>query len=138
MQRCGIRSLGTRCQVFTKPQAKKLSPHNLATADMEEHNTTIPQAEYNGDAKREPSTPSVHSRDGSKDKEGGLNQGKPPAYTDVEGQQGEIHLSTAEDIVTQVIDLEDDPTMNPWTFRMFFLGTAFNATLDGLCFSNFT
>jgi hypothetical protein len=41
----------------------------------------------------------------------------------VEGQEGEIHLETAEDIVTQVIDLDDDPTLNPWTFRTFFIGT---------------
>ena len=35
---------------------------------------------------------------------------------------GEGHVSTAEDLVTQVIHVEDDPSLNPWTFRMFFLG----------------
>ncbi len=48
-----------------------------------------------------------------------------PAYTYDEersGDEGRIQLETAEDIVTKVIDLEDDPTLNPWTFRMFFLG----------------
>ncbi|KAI4843230.1 OPT superfamily oligopeptide transporter, partial [Aureobasidium sp. EXF-8845] len=31
-------------------------------------------------------------------------------------------VETAEDIVNQVLTVEDDPTLNPWTFRMFFLG----------------
>ncbi|KAJ9214069.1 hypothetical protein DTO166G4_4335 [Paecilomyces variotii] len=31
-------------------------------------------------------------------------------------------LETADDIVTQVLAVEDDPSINPWTFRMFFLG----------------
>lgn len=31
-------------------------------------------------------------------------------------------VETAEDLITRVIDLEDDPTQNPWTFRVFFLG----------------
>lgn len=30
-------------------------------------------------------------------------------------------VETAEDIVLQVLSVEDDPTLNPWTFRMFFL-----------------
>lgn len=79
-----------------------------------------PQAEFN-DEKHSASTPSAHSRDGSKEKEaGGFHEA--PAYTDVEGQEGEIHLDSAADIVTQVIDLDDDPSINPWTFRMFFIG----------------
>ncbi|KAG9691583.1 OPT superfamily oligopeptide transporter, partial [Aureobasidium melanogenum] len=31
-------------------------------------------------------------------------------------------VETAEDLVNQVLSVEDDPTLNPWTFRMFFLG----------------
>ncbi|THX31714.1 OPT superfamily oligopeptide transporter [Aureobasidium pullulans] len=31
-------------------------------------------------------------------------------------------VETAEDIVNQVLSVEDDPTLNPWTFRMMFLG----------------
>lgn len=90
---------------------------------MEKPAVAEPQLENNDDLKREPSTPPDHSIDGSKEKEAGVYH-EIPAYTDVEGQEGEIHLDTAADIVTQVIDLEDDPTMNPWTFRMFFLGMA--------------
>lgn len=74
-----------------------------------------------GDEKKELSTPSVRSKDGSKENETG-NYNAMPAYTDEEGQEGEIHLDTAADIVTQIIDLDDDPTLNPWTFRMFFIG----------------
>lgn len=42
-----------------------------------------------------------------------------------DGEEDKIHdegVTTAEDLVTQVIHVEDDPTLNPWTFRMFFLG----------------
>ena len=31
-------------------------------------------------------------------------------------------VNTAEDIVTHVLHVEDDPSLNPWTFRMFFIG----------------
>ena len=48
-----------------------------------------------------------------------------PVY-DYEGQTGPLQedkvLSTAEDLVTQVISVTDDPSLNPWTFRMWFLG----------------
>jgi hypothetical protein len=79
-----------------------------------------PQPEYS-DEKRQPSTPSIHSRDGSKEKDA-TAYNEMPAYTDEEGQEGKIHLDSAADIVTQVIDLDDDPSLNPWTFRMFFIG----------------
>jgi hypothetical protein len=48
-----------------------------------------------------------------------------PPYHDTEAAigEGEIGaLETAEDIVTTVIHVDDDPTINPWTFRMFFIG----------------
>jgi hypothetical protein len=31
-------------------------------------------------------------------------------------------LQTARDLVAEVLDLDDDPQENPWTFRMWFLG----------------
>lgn len=91
--------------------------------DVESPKVASQQPAYDDSDRKELSTPSVHSKDGSKDKEAGVYR-EAPAYTDVEGQESEIHLETAADIVTQVIDLEDDPNINPWTFRMFFLGTA--------------
>jgi hypothetical protein len=30
--------------------------------------------------------------------------------------------STARDLVTEILLVEDDPTLNPWTFRMWFIG----------------
>lgn len=45
-----------------------------------------------------------------------------PQYRDEEGRDDTIHVDTAEDIVTTVIAVEDDPTLNPWTFRVFFIG----------------
>ena len=52
---------------------------------------------------------------------------EPPPYHDTEAAigEGEIGaLETAEDIVTTVIHVDDDPTINPWTFRMFFIGAS--------------
>lgn len=47
-----------------------------------------------------------------------------PAYqTDEFGRKQSVAVTTAEDLVTRVINVEDDPTLNPWTFRAFFLGT---------------
>jgi hypothetical protein len=31
-------------------------------------------------------------------------------------------VETAKDLVTEVIHARDDPTLNPWTFRVWFLG----------------
>jgi hypothetical protein len=30
--------------------------------------------------------------------------------------------STARDLVTEILLVEDDPSMNPWTFRLWFIG----------------
>jgi hypothetical protein len=30
--------------------------------------------------------------------------------------------SSARDLVAEVLELSDDPTLSPWTFRMWFLG----------------
>ena len=38
-------------------------------------------------------------------------------------------VTTARDLVTTVLRVEDDPSLNPWTFRMFFLGMPSN-TVD--------
>lgn len=32
-------------------------------------------------------------------------------------------VTTAKDLVTEIIDAVDDPTLSPWTFRTWFLGT---------------
>ncbi|OJA14724.1 hypothetical protein AZE42_11274 [Rhizopogon vesiculosus] len=31
-------------------------------------------------------------------------------------------LSTEREIATHIISVDDDPTLNPWTFRAFFIG----------------
>jgi hypothetical protein len=52
--------------------------------------------------------------------EHGLGTGL-PAY---EGEdRAREAVSTAEDLVTRVINVEDDPSLDPWTFRTFFLGS---------------
>ena len=48
-----------------------------------------------------------------------------PAYEGEDYDRRASHVvNTAEDLVTLVINVEDDPDMNPWTFRTFFLGTS--------------
>jgi hypothetical protein len=48
----------------------------------------------------------------------------PHSNTDVESITGtdSIVLQDERDIVTRVISVDDDPSLNPWTFRSFFLG----------------
>ncbi len=36
-----------------------------------------------------------------------------------------IVVQDAEELVTHVLHVDDDPTLNPWTFRAFFLGLLF-------------
>jgi hypothetical protein len=46
-----------------------------------------------------------------------------PTYVDDDGFN--IYNSpaeTAKDLITEVLHVEDDPTLNPWTFRTWFLG----------------
>lgn len=56
--------------------------------------------------------------------EKGIRDTTTPAY-DAESNEslgdGKV-LESAEDIVTHVIHVEDDPSLSPWTFRMFFIG----------------
>lgn len=57
----------------------------------------------------------------SKRKEAGIS--KLPSYDPERTDDSSIgDLDTAEDIVTTVIHVDDNPDLNPWTFRMFFIG----------------
>ena len=48
-----------------------------------------------------------------------------PAYEGEEFSRGAGEVvTTAEDLVTRIINVEDDPSLDPWTFRTFFLGTS--------------
>ena len=47
----------------------------------------------------------------------------PPGYFDEDGERHyNVPAETANDLVTEVIHATDDPTLNPWTFRVWFLG----------------
>jgi hypothetical protein len=67
-----------------------------------------------------------HSKESmSKGQEAGDKELPSYHYHDAEANigEGEIGaLDTAEDIVTTVIHVDDDASINPWTFRMFFIG----------------
>jgi hypothetical protein len=86
---------------------------------MADHTVTAQEPEVENAS----NIPSPDSKDGIKEKEDAIYH-EVPSYTDIEDLKEEIHLETAADIVTQVIHLDDDPSINPWTFRMFFLGMA--------------
>jgi hypothetical protein len=46
-----------------------------------------------------------------------------PAYDEENaGHDGHLHVASAKELVTNVLSVDDDPTLNPWTFRMWFLG----------------
>ncbi|KAL9618811.1 MAG: hypothetical protein Q9160_006534 [Pyrenula sp. 1 TL-2023] len=47
---------------------------------------------------------------------------QPPAYDEEQVVKGETVVSTAEDLVTQVIHVQDDPTLN-WAIRLRFRST---------------
>lgn len=47
-----------------------------------------------------------------------------PPYDGEPDRRGSVVVATAEDLITQVIGLEDDPSLSPWTFRAMFLGKA--------------
>jgi hypothetical protein len=38
------------------------------------------------------------------------------------GKRRNKSLATARELVTEILSVEDDPTQNPWTFRMWFIG----------------
>ena len=39
----------------------------------------------------------------------------------------DVVLHTEREIATHVISVDDDPSLNPWTFRAFFLGLGLSA-----------
>jgi hypothetical protein len=50
-----------------------------------------------------------------------------PGYVDGE-EQFTAPVESPKDIVTEVIHAEDDPDLNPWTFRTWFVGEYFYRT----------
>lgn len=93
--------------------------------DVEEPTAAPQTLEYTSDEKKGPSSPSIHSNNDSKEREVGVfNEVPPTDVTDVDGHEKQTNLDTAKDIVTQVIDLDNDLTLNSWTFRMFLTDTS--------------
>jgi hypothetical protein len=47
-----------------------------------------------------------------------------PAYADEDGDIiRATPAETADNFITQIITAEDNPTLNPWTFRTWFVGS---------------
>lgn len=85
----------------------------------------IDQVNDEAPAKKSAMTTEVHSS------EGGLSSSdeRKVAYDDgstSESEHSEIHYSkpveNAMDLVTEVLHVDDDTSLDPWTFRMWFLG----------------
>jgi len=59
--------------------------------------------------------------------------GAPPVYDEEAGEgEGHLHVASAKELVTNVLHVDDDPTLNPWTFRMWFLGECMSRLGSGL------
>ncbi|MCJ1411801.1 hypothetical protein MMC19_005893 [Ptychographa xylographoides] len=57
------------------------------------------------------------------EKSGDYVSGAVPAYDEEEGNHsGKLRVENAEQLVTSILSVDDDPTLNAWTFRMWFLG----------------
>lgn len=55
-------------------------------------------------------------------------QGKNDVETaTTEAESTEAVLQDERDIATHVISVSDDPSLNPWTFRAFFIGIGLSA-----------
>jgi hypothetical protein len=61
------------------------------------------------------------------DEKDGRVSASPPESHQEEKQPRRGRLQTARDLVAEVLDLDDDPEENPWTFRMWFLGIGVSA-----------
>lgn len=53
-----------------------------------------------------------------------LEKGQTVRIGDDDDYDSDQVVSTAQDLVTHIIKVEDDPSLNPWSFRMIFLGNA--------------
>ncbi|KAE9979298.1 hypothetical protein EG327_007069 [Venturia inaequalis] len=91
---------------------------------------------YEHEEKPGTNSPPLSSHDGKNEKNGFESvHGKTevPPYDGEPDRRGSVVVATAEDLITQVIGLEDDPSLSPWTFRAMFLGlglSTFGAVLQ--------
>ncbi|KAE8444125.1 hypothetical protein EG329_000813 [Mollisiaceae sp. DMI_Dod_QoI] len=64
---------------------------------------------------------SALTNDGPADEKPAVNEDVAPVYLDDDGEEHyKLPPETAEDFVTEVIHARDDPTLNPWTFRVLY------------------
>lgn len=68
-----------------------------------------------------PSEKALSTSDKSFDDKGDVET----ATVDADSEEGV--LSDERDIATHVISVDDDPSLNPWTFRSFFIGLGLSA-----------
>jgi hypothetical protein len=51
-----------------------------------------------------------------------VDESKAPSSVDDSEKSVSKSLSAARDFMKEILLIEDDPTQNPWTFRMWFIG----------------
>jgi hypothetical protein len=91
--------------------------------------------EFHGTEPIKPAFDEKRAEEGSGNESGG----DLPRYEgDEYNRRFSMVATTAEDLVTQVINVEDDPSLNPWTFRTFFLGTLLYTALGRDEFERFS
>ena len=57
-----------------------------------------------------------------------------PTYDNAVEEGESAPITSAKDLVTQILHVDDDPSLNPWTFRMWFLGGCiYYESATGVC-----
>jgi hypothetical protein len=73
--------------------------------------------------KKTPEETTIHTESSKELKDRGQSDQPQLHYFTEEGEEHfNVPAETAEDLITEVIHVRDDPTLNPWTFRVWFLG----------------
>ena len=84
----------------------------------------VPVTASESNSERPDSHEKLHAFPNEKDESSGEIENVPPTYNaEAEDHFGETAVvRTAKDLVTHILHVQDDPSLNPWTFRMVFLG----------------
>lgn len=105
----------------------------FSRADTDRHFGEEGDVELTGGHSRDPGvgdskgTYEIHdltAKDGTKVDISAGDVTSPPEYEDAGDGFAKVTepVETAKDLVTQVLHIDDDPNLNPYTFRLFFLG----------------
>lgn len=80
-------------------------------------------SEHTAHERAVPSEKALSTSDKSFDEKGDIEA----ATVDAGSEESAVVLTNERDIATHVISVDDDPSLNPWTFRAFFIGLGLSA-----------